>query len=486
MQWDSVTAVLTPQQMAAADKAAIASGVTGAALMESAGRAVMEVILQRYDPCRTLILCGPGNNGGDGFVVARLLAEAGWPVTVVSTQPRGKYKGDAAAMVQAWKGEILPLEKADIAKAELLVDALFGTGLGKPVVGEIAALIERMNDSDKPVVAVDIPSGIDGAAGAIKGVAVAADCTVTFARKKVGHLLLPGFVHAGEVHLADIGIADKAIIAQKPSLYENTPQLWREYFPQLHIEDHKYKRGHSIVLGGDIAHSGAALLAAEAALRVGSGLVTQLVPQSALAVYATASKKAVMTRAVEEMSGFLEDERANAWLLGPGLGIGKTTREKVIAVLKWRKKTVLDADTLSSFAGDSVALFEALHQDCLLTPHEGEFARLFPQLTGTKLERAQQAAILCGAHILLKGPDTILASPDGTAILHAVNAPQLATAGSGDVLAGLCTGLIAQGMPVPMAAAAAIWLHARAALLLGRGLIADDLVEIIPAILQEF
>lgn len=265
---------------------------------------------------------------------------------------------------------------------------------------------------------------------------------------------------------------------------KNTPELWRDFLPQSHKDDHKYRRGHSIIIGGGISHSGAALLAAEAALRAGSGLVTQLVPKEALSVYAIASKKAVMTRDDSELSTFLEDERANVWLLGPGLGVNAKTCKKVETVLTWRKSAVLDADVLTAFGDNTGPFFEALDEDCLLTPHEGEFQRLFPRLGGSKIERAQQAALMTGAVILLKGAQTVIARPDGMTIVHEVEAPQLATAGTGDVLAGLCTGLIAQGMEAAMAAAAAVWLHAQAALRSGRGMIADDLLDEIPPLLQ--
>jgi NAD(P)H-hydrate epimerase len=266
---------------------------------------------------------------------------------------------------------------------------------------------------------------------------------------------------------------------------ENCPEIWRAHLPVPHREDHKYRRGHSVIVGGGVSHSGAALLAAEAALRVGSGLVTQLVPQDALFVYAAASRKAVMTRDYQYLPELLEDERTNAWLLGPGLGVNETTCHKVEQVLKWRKSAVLDADVLTAFGERTGPFFELLDESCLLTPHEGEFARLFPNLQGTKVERAQQAAMMSGAVILLKGAHTVIAQPDGFTITQLTEASQLATAGTGDVLAGLCTGLIAQGMEPAMAAAAGAWIHAQAAMRFGRGLIADDLLEIIPPILQE-
>lgn len=266
---------------------------------------------------------------------------------------------------------------------------------------------------------------------------------------------------------------------------QNSPDIWHKYLPVLHKDDHKYRRGHSIVVGGGIAFSGAALLASETALRAGSGLVTQLVPEDALAVYAIASKKALITQEYGALSSYLEDERTTAWLLGPGLGVCEDSRKKVETVLKWRKSAVLDADVLTAFAEHTGTFFELLDEDCLLTPHEGEFHRLFPRITGTKVQRAQQAAMMTGAVMLLKGAETVIARPDGTTIVQEIEAPQLATAGTGDVLAGLCTGLMAQGMEPAMAAAAGSWLHAQAAIRLGRGMIADDLLGVIPQLLQE-
>jgi NAD(P)H-hydrate epimerase len=478
--------ILTNAQMAAADNFAAMAGVRGLQLMENAGRAVAEAIAERFAPCRTLVLCGPGNNGGDGFVVARLLQHRGFDVRVAAAD---SYKGDAAAMADKWTGVCLPFSPRLLDDAALVVDGLFGAGLSRPLEGAARDMVRALAETKIPVVAIDIPSGIAGDSGRPLGdTSVRADLTVTFFRKKAAHLLLPGRVACGEIVVGDIGIPENALELIRPILFENTPAMWGDKYPWPKAAGHKYGRGHCVVVSGPAHATGAARMAARAALRIGAGLVSVASPLDAVPVNA-AHLTAIMVKPFhgpDELADLLSDKRLDTVVMGPGLGVGFETRELVQTALlgpPW-KKMVLDADALSSFAEDPEALFNRLRPGAaVLTPHEGEFERLFPGLlaeTGNKLEAARIAAARCGAIVLLKGADTVIARPDGGATINANAPPTLATAGSGDVLSGLIGGLFAQGLEAGSAAAAACWLHGDAAARFGVGLIAEDIPEILP------
>jgi NAD(P)H-hydrate epimerase len=473
--------ILTIAQMGSADTAAIASGIAGRELMENAGAAVAEAVRERFVRAPTLVLCGPGNNGGDGFVVARRLQGAGWPVQVASLGQPGGLRGDAASAAQAWSGRTVALEPGALEGAGLVVDALFGAGLGRPLDGIARATVEAVAGSALPVIAVDVPSGIDGDTGQVRGAAASARLTVTFHRLKPGHLLLPGPEHMGEIEIADIGIPDQVTEGLGVRTWINQPQLWLSLLPRRSARSHKYRHGHALVLGGGATSSGAARMAARAALRAGAGLVTVLCAETALATYA-AQLTAVMVAThagQDDFARHLGDPRRNAILLGPGAGVGEDLRRRVLAALGSGKACVLDADALTSFAGRAGALFAVIEGPCVLTPHEGEFTRLF-DIDGDKLTRARAAAARSGAVVLLKGADTVVAAPDGRAAVQWRAPPSLATAGSGDVLAGILLGLLAQGMPAFEAAAAAVWLHAEAARHGQTGMIAEDLIEALP------
>jgi hydroxyethylthiazole kinase-like uncharacterized protein yjeF len=498
--------ILSTAEMAEADRLTIAGGVQpgipGIELMESAGWAVAEAAARhKSSGCRVAVVAGPGNNGGDGFVAARLLAERGYRVQVLLVGEAAKLKGDAALATKTWRGPVLAAEPGALVGADIVIDALFGAGLDRPVEGLARAMIEAMNEAmneksdarSVPVIAVDLPSGINGTSGAVMGVAVKATATVTFFRKKPAHLLLPGRLHCGETSVADIGIPGSVLARIAPLTFENVPSLWRAHFPAPRHEGHKYDRGHAVVVSGPSWSTGAARLAARGALRAGAGLVTIASPREALAVN-VAANLAVMVRPVdgaEELTNFLSDRRFNAVALGPGLGVNEATCDLVLAALAGERAVVLDADAMTSFAEDPRRLADALkkrpQQATILTPHEGEFSRFFGHLderakTGSKLERARLAAAIIGATVLIKGADTVVAAPDGRASI-AANAPAfLATAGSGDVLTGITTGLLAQGMPAFEAASAAVWLHGEAAALFGPGLIAEDLPETLPRV----
>jgi NAD(P)H-hydrate epimerase len=477
-------ALLTPQQMAEADRLTIAGGIAGAVLMEKAGRAVADAVARRFSPRPVAVLCGPGNNGGDGFVAARILAERGWRVRLALFGETAALHGDAAAAAARWDGAVETLSPAVLDDAGLAVDAIFGAGLARPVEGMARAVIEALDCHGIPVVAVDVPSGVDGGTGEVRGAAARAAVTVTFFRKKPGHLLLPGRVHCGETVLAQIGIADRVLEKIAPDLVKNGPAWWLADLPRPRRDSHKYSRGHALVAGGAVM-TGAARLGAGAAARLGAGLVTLAAPVAVFPVYAAALTGIIVqpVGGVDDFRNLLEDERRNAVLIGPGAGVGDDTRDKTLAILAAGKRAVLDADALTSFAGDPKTLFDAIRSPVVITPHEGEFARLF-ETGGGKLERARRAAQKSGAVIVLKGADTVIAAPDGRAAVNANAAPDLATAGSGDVLAGMVLGLLAQHMDPFAAAAAAVWLHGAAGGRIGAGLVAEDLVESLPRVLR--
>jgi NAD(P)H-hydrate epimerase len=484
---DAPEVVLSIADMYAADRAAISGRVRGEDLMEAAGAAVTREIRARWPAGGVTILCGPGNNGGDGFVVARHLAAAGWRVKLALAGKVEALRGDAALMARRWNGGVLPLDVAALDGAGLVVDALFGAGLSRPLEGVAAEVLGEVASRAIPCVAVDIPSGIHGDSGHVLGAAADAALTVTFFRRKPGHLLMPGRSRCGEVIVADIGIPGRVLADLDVRLHANSPALWRDALPRLRGDGHKYDRGHAVVVGGGLASTGAARLAARAALRAGAGLVTVASPPDALAVYA-ATLTAVMTSLVGDDAAFddlLADERRNAVLVGPGTGVNETTRRRVEAALSAGKICVLDADALTVFRDEPRAVFEKIASPCLLTPHEGEFARIFDE-SGDKVTRARAAASASGAAVLLKGADTVIADPDGRAAINENAPPELATAGSGDVLAGLALGLMAQGMAPFEAGCAAAWIHGEAGARLGPGLISEDLEGEIPGILRMF
>jgi ADP-dependent NAD(P)H-hydrate dehydratase / NAD(P)H-hydrate epimerase len=494
----SMIEILSNAELAEADRLTIAGGVAGVTLMERAGAAVAAAVAARHPVgSRVVVLAGPGNNGGDGFVAARLLAQRGFNVHLMLAGEAARLKGDAAAAAAKWKGPIAPSQPDGFANARVIVDALFGAGLDRPVEGHARAMIEAMNAQAAPILAVDLPSGINGSTGAVMGAAAKATQSITFFRKKLGHVLSPGRLHCGRVSVADIGIPANVLAEIGVQTFENTPQLWRGLFPRAQAGGHKYDRGHTVVVSGPVWSTGAARLAARATLRAGAGLVTIASPRDALAVNAAASL-AVMVRPVDgasELAEFLTDRRLNTVALGPGLGVGASTCEAVLTALSGERAVVLDADAMTSFAEEPARLAEALRgrggKPIIMTPHEGEFHRYFGALdqrtkVGSKLERARLAASLVAATIVLKGPDTVVAAPDGRAAIAANAPPYLATAGAGDVLTGMAAGLLAQGMPAFEAAAAAVWFHGEAALAVGPGLISEDLPEALPKVYRDF
>lgn len=520
-----MTELLTSTQMRAVEKAAIDSGeTTGLALMERAGQGAVKAILAEW-PClaeaahRAVVLCGPGNNGGDGFVVARLLKKAGWQVSVYLYGEAAKLPPDARVNYEQWSelGEVEPLDAGKINegwKCDLLVDALFGTGLTRPLpaLGKLFRNMEDMcdgldveigHDRGRPaIVAIDIPSGLHADSGRAlphadgwSRFAATAHLTVTFHSPKLGHFLADGPDHTGKLTVVDIGLTpSEPKAAAVCNLVDAVHPSWFE----KHRRSHKFEHGHALILSGGPGRTGASRLAARAALRVGAGLVTLGVSPAAQMEVA-GHITAIMLRRVadaEALSAVLEDRRINALCLGPGLGLGDAQAKLVGSALRCGQPCVLDADALTLLSA-SKPLFDQLHASCILTPHEGEFARLFPDLAKrlgdepgyAKTQATREAAARAGCVVLFKGPDTVIAAPDGQCNVHAASgdrsAPWLATAGSGDVLAGLITGLLARGLVPSQAAAYATCLHVEAARSFGPGLIAEDLPEQLPKVFRE-
>jgi hydroxyethylthiazole kinase-like uncharacterized protein yjeF len=480
--------LLSVDQMYKADTLAGQGGVPSLDLMEAAGQAIAIEILNRWKKRPVAVLAGPGNNGGDGFVVARLLDKAGWPVHLALLGEVATLEGDAAVNAGRWQQETEKLTPEILDNDPLVVDALFGAGLSRPLEGEARTIVQTINERNLDCIAVDIPSGVHGDSGEVlggAGAALNATVTVTFFRAKTGHFLLPGWQLCGQLVIADIGIPDGVLDDIGPKTFFNGPNLWLDNFPWPEAAGHKFSRGHAVVCGG-AELTGAARLAAMGARRLGAGLVTIAAPPDAVDIYAK-EEPGTMVKAVKDVAGFrdlLGDPRMTAILAGPGLGISDATRECVLSALSIGKATVIDADGLSAFSDDPDALFEAINGPCLMTPHDGEFQRLF-STAGDKLARTRRAAVTTGSVVLLKGADTVIADASGNAVINATGTPDLATAGSGDVLAGMALGLMTQGMNPYQAACASAWIHGTVAEKIGPGLIAEDLPANLPLTLRD-
>lgn len=475
-------ALLTPEAMGRADQFAIANGISGATLMEAAGRAMAHAVMARWAPRPTAVLCGPGNNGGDGWVAARHLAQAGWPVRVFSECDVSALKGDAAGAAKGWTGSIEALGACDPVHFGLVIDALFGAGLSRPLEGQAARLAAACLNGPV-VVSADVPSGLDGLSAKAGGPVFQADLTVTFHRLKPAHVLQPGRGLCAETVCAGIGIPDGWEPEAVPCAELNHPDLWPVAGLELDAGAHKHNRGRLVVLSGPSGATGAARLSARAGLMGGAGFVTLACPPGA--VVEAAGDPLLVTRTLGEgdFGAALSSARAGAAVLGPGAGLDDQLKARVAAACAARIPLVLDADALSVFADAPEALFRQLHPRCVLTPHAGEFERLFPGLASgaiNKIEAAREAARLAHAVIVFKGPDTVIAAPGGAVRVNVHASARLATAGTGDVLAGLIGAFLAQGTAPFDAASAAVWLHGDAGRRLGPGASAGDLLVRLP------
>lgn len=470
--------ILTPQEMLAAEQAVFSNGTDRFTLMQRAGEAVAEFVHAHWPHGRIQVLCGPGGNGGDGFIAAARLAKFWRKVEVFSALPIGELTGDTARAASEWDGPVLPLEEALNSQPDLIIDALYGAGLKRPLEGAAAQLAQRGGR----VIAVDVPSGVDGYTAKPLGPAFQAEATITFAALRPAHVLLPGSAFCGAVMVADIGVPVQTKLA------ENSPVLWHSQLPRPGFGVHKYQRGHLKVVSGGPWNTGAARLTAKAGLRSGAGLVTMLSPLDAAGVHA-AHLTAIMLapfQTPEDLAAYAA--RATAMVMGPAAGLTEATRHNVDALLKSPSRVLLDADALTVFAEDPEALFSQLRPTDIMTPHDGEFARLFGDLlTGSdnKVEAARAAAAKAGCVVLLKGADTVIAQPDGNALVNTHATRWLATAGSGDVLAGIIAGFMAQGLDTFIAAAIGTWLHGEAGRRFGAGLIAEDIEQVLPDILGD-
>jgi|RhiMethySRZTD1v2_1073278.scaffolds.fasta_scaffold00445_17 ADP-dependent NAD(P)H-hydrate dehydratase / NAD(P)H-hydrate epimerase len=484
--------LLTGAEMRAAERAAFARGLPSFEAMYRAGVAVADAIIARRPAVGSgdvHVLCGPGNNGGDGFVIAATLRAAGYVVVVHAVRAKSDYAGDAARAAALWQGDVRQPDAATLAALDgsaIVVDALFGIGLDRALEGETATLIEAVNGSSATVVAVDIASGVHADDGRIMGVAIEADLTVTFGWRKLGHVLQPGAARGGEILVADVGFGTADLAAANPSCRLNAPVLWSSAYPVPTPTDHKYQRGHAVIVGGAVM-TGAARLAARAARRVGIGLLTLAVPPETWPIYAGDQPGAIV-RPVGDLAAFAAiagDERISALLVGSGLEPDGYTGDIVRTCIALSRPTVIDGGGLTVLAGSDTLL--SGHADMVLTPHEGEFGRLFPDLVAraSKVERALEAARRARCVIVLKGSDTVIAAPDGASIVSDGAPPTLATAGSGDVLAGVITGLLGLHLSPFLAAAMGVWLHARAADEFGLGMIAEDLPDRLPLALAK-
>jgi len=478
--------------MIRAEKLAMENGTSSLILMENAGNGVAEDVVKRFARgTKVVVLCGPGRNGGDGFVAARRLRERGYHIRLALLGDKNKLPSEAKEMAKRWDETIEPMTPECLDGAQLIVDAIFGSGLRDDVSGVPAQMIADVTKRGLPVVAVDMPTGIDATSGQIRGTAFKAVSTVSFYRRKTGQVLYPGRTYCGDVTAFDIGIPASVMKEVGPRAFSDQPDLWLKYYPRLKLTGHKYDRGHAVIVSGEMERTGAARLGARAALRMGAGVVSLASSKSAFYINA-AQLTSVMIDAfdgADELSELLSDERTSAVMIGPGAGVSEETQQNVVAVLSSHAAAVIDADGLTSFEDDPSALFEQIkyrESPAILTPHEGEFARIFPDLMdeSSKLERARAAAEMSGAVIVLKGADTVIAAPNGVAGL-VENAPAwLATAGTGDVLAGIITGLLAQGMDALDAAMAGVWIHGETARHIGAGMISEDMADTLPVILR--
>jgi len=487
--------LLTPAEASSVDEWTIDNGVSGLTLMENAGRAASEILIEYIGTPlevggEVLILCGPGNNGGDGYVMARHLDDWGYPVRVLSTVDKKALKGDASKMAAKWTGAVDSIKAAKLGAASVIVDCLFGTGFNKPLEGKEADVILKANQTDAFRLAIDLPSGLNGETGRVTGPSFQADATVTFFKRKPGHVVTPGRFYCGgsdHVHVVDIGIPAESLEAVELSCFSNEPSLWGHAYPFQGPATHKYDRGHLLVLGGKEPTLGASRLASMAALRTGAGLVTLAAPSETYAIQAAVMTD-TMVRRFDSAFGFvgiMSDARISTVLIGPGAGVGEKTVELVQQAGRKERNMVLDADALSSLNGRVEIISGIKNSEIVITPHEGEFARLFPDLdfTEDRIKAVRKAASMIEATVILKGVSTIVADAEGRVSI-ASNAPSwLAVGGTGDVLSGMIGSLLAQGMPAFEAASAAVWMHGEAGMKAGRGLIASDLLDVIPSVL---
>jgi len=455
--------------------------------MQKAGKQVFEFIINNFKNTKPIIvLCGPGNNGGDGFVIAKLLMDYGYSVKVYIYGSENYYKRDALKALKEFKGELKKIDIFQLQYKALIVDALFGIGLKRNIKGILNKVFRKINKSKNTVVSVDIPSGLCSNTGKILGNAVKADFTITFHRKKMGHVIGFGKKFCGEIKVVDIGFPQKKL---KSKYWENSPDLWKKYFPWKKTFGHKYSRGRVVVYGGDKEFTGATILSAQAALRTGTGSVKIICSKNTLQIYSikfpSVLKKEINN--IYQLENFLKKEKITSFLIGPGAGSNKTIKEATKLILRKVKNVVLDADALTCFRGDLKSLYSLLNKDKIITPHIAEFHKIFPNIKKnlSNIDKALIASSLIRSNIILKGPNTVIVSHNKKIVINEHASPELAVIGSGDVLSGLVVSLIGQKKMNPfLAGCAATWLHGDIARHYGKGLIAEDLVHGISSALK--
>lgn len=460
-KWNDTMLVLRHSEVYAIEQSC---GISLEFLIQRAGQAVTDTILANFAPQTTLVLCGAGNNGNDGLTVAQILHSMGWLVQI------GSYNAEVQAKQRAPNVPILRIEDVNLSAYNLIIDAIFGIGLSRDIPESLYNIFDQVNNSKRTVISIDVPSGI-AENGKVMGKAIKASMTITFETFKTAHLLSPGCFYTGDVIVKNIGIT-----VNNSQIRKNSPQLWS--LPQYEVINfNKYSRGFAGIYGGE--RTGAARMAAYAALKVGAGIVKIFCPKSAINVYASQLSAIMIDEYPQE-----HDKRINSLLVGPANGVNFITMEHTKLALS-TTNCVLDADALTVFADGRETLFSLIKNSkyqTVMTPHEGEFRRLFG-VSDNKIDSALLAAKQSGAIVVYKGSDTVIASPDGDVIINVDRSGLLATAGSGDVLAGIITGLLANGMPALQAAGAAVWIHSKCAELYGKGLTAEDLLLMIPKVL---
>ena len=455
--------------------------------MEKAGYEVFRFINNNFKNKQSIIvLCGPGNNGGDGFIAGKHLMDAGYKVEIFTLVNRDKYRGDAFLALKNFKGVTRNINFFKIDENVLIIDALFGLGLKRDIEGKLKKIFQQINKSKNTVVSIDIPSGISSNNGEILGIAIKANFTVTFHRKKTGHVLGLGKEFSGKLMIADIGFENKKM---KTRFLENSPSLWIKYFPWKKISGHKYSRGRVLVYGGQKEFTGATILATQASLRTGTGSAKIICSKSTIQIYSlkfpSVLKKEINN--ILELEKFLKKEKITSMLIGPGSGANKKIKEITKLILRKVKYVVLDADALTCFKGDLKSLYTLLDKNKIITPHFGEFNKIFPKIEKnlSNIDKAVGAVKLTKSNIVLKGPSTIIISFDKKIVINNHSSSELAVIGSGDVLSGIIVGLIGEKKMNPfMAGCAATWLHGDIAKNYGKGLIAEDIVKGIPAALK--
>jgi len=455
--------------------------------MKNAGKKTFNLIRKIFKNKQPIIvLCGPGNNGGDGFVIAKCLINHGYQVEVYTLLDKKHYKDDPLKALTEYGKEIKKISSLKIKKNALIIDAIFGIGLSRNIKGVLKKIFSQINKSKNKVVSVDIPSGISSDTGKILGSAIKADYTITFHIKKLGHLLDPGKEYSGKIKVADIGFSNNKM---KINYLENSPYLWKKYFPWKKTSGHKYSRGRVVVYGGKKEFTGATILSAEAALRTGTGSVKIICSKNTLQIYSIKFPSVLKTEIndIYEMEKFLKKEKITSILIGPGSGFNKKIKEITKLILQKVKYVILDADALTCFKNDLKSFYNLLDKNKIITPHLGEFHKIFPKINKelNNLDKALRAGKIIKSNILLKGSNTIIISHDGKIVINNHTSPELAVIGSGDVLSGMITSLVGDKKMSPfLAGCAATWLHGDIAKKYGKGLVAEDIVKGIPAALK--